>query len=218
MAGTENGVGSGTTSYTVLANPDTTPRTGTVTIAGLTFTVMQAGVPCEFAIEPRGKLFGQTAEESSFEIETSPECEWTASTTQDWIFVTTEEGIGSGEVSYGVRDNLTGSPREGTISVGGLTFTIVQDGGTLGDCIYVLNPTSSSFNVTGGKGTFQIITEERCAWEAVPQVNWITVTSQVVGIGTSTVSYNVKPNSGVGGRSGVILVGGQAFKVKQKGN
>jgi hypothetical protein len=37
------GTGNGTVSYSVAANPSTSPRTGTVTIAGQTFTVTQAG-------------------------------------------------------------------------------------------------------------------------------------------------------------------------------
>jgi hypothetical protein len=98
-----------------------------------------------------------------------------------------------------------------------LSFTIVQDGGTLGDCVYVLNPTSTTFTAAGGKGTVQVFTEERCAWEAVPQVNWITISSEVVGIGTSTISYDVKPNPLTTGRAGIVLIGGQSFKVKQKG-
>jgi glucose/arabinose dehydrogenase len=39
----QGGAGNGTVAYTVGANPDTLPRTGTMTIAGRTFTVEQAG-------------------------------------------------------------------------------------------------------------------------------------------------------------------------------
>ena len=216
--GTEDGTGSGSASYTVAANPDTTPRTGHITIANQVFTVMQEGAPCMFAIEPRGKLFTETGEEDDFLLTTAAGCAWSVSTTQDWIFINSA-GTGSGPttVSYGVRDNVTGSPRQGTIKVGVLSFTIVQDGGTLADCVYVLNPSSNAFSAAGGKGTVQILTEERCAWEAAPQVNWITISSEVVGIGTSTISYDVKPNSMPTGRAGIVLIGGQQFKVKQKG-
>jgi hypothetical protein len=121
-------------------------------------------------------------------------------------------------VAYGVRDNFTGVPRQGAITAAGLTFTVVQDGGTIGDCVYVLNPSSAVFNSAGGNGSIQIFTEQRCAWEATTSESWITLTSQIVGIGTSTVTYNVKPNPGVSGRAGVIVIGGQSFRVKQKGN
>ncbi len=43
--GQTGGTGSGSVGYTVAANPDSTPHSGTLTIAGQTFTVTQAGVP-----------------------------------------------------------------------------------------------------------------------------------------------------------------------------
>ena len=219
VAGTGTGVGNGAWSYTVEANPGSTARTGTVTTGGQTFTVMQAGVPCTFAVEPTGRLFGETGSESSFNVITPSGCEWSPSTTDDWVFITSEEsGTGPGVVSYGVRDNTTGSPRQGSITVGGVSFTIVQDGGTLGDCVYVLNPLSANFNAGGGTGSIQLSTEERCAWEATTAESWITITSQVVGIGNGTVTYSINSNPGPGGRAGIITIGGQQFKVKQKGS
>lgn len=209
----------GSIDYAVDANVSSIPRTGTVTIAGLTFTLMQAGEPCTFSIEPTGKLFGEAGSEASFTVTTVTECNWTTSTADDWIFITSEaSGTGPRVVSYGVRDNFTGSPRQATITVGGLAFTIVQGGGTPGGCVYVLNPSSAVFNSAGGNGSVQIVTEASCAWGATTNVNWITLTSQIVGIGASTVTYNVNPNPGVSGRGGVIVIGGQSFKVKQKGN
>src|SRR5204862_92088 len=47
-----SGSGNGTVSYSVAANTGTTSRTGTMTIAGQTFTVTQAGAPCTFSILP----------------------------------------------------------------------------------------------------------------------------------------------------------------------
>ena len=41
-----SGTGNGAVSYTVTANESTSPRTGTIAIAGQTFTVNQAGVTC----------------------------------------------------------------------------------------------------------------------------------------------------------------------------
>jgi hypothetical protein len=217
--GSGTGDGNGSVGYAVEANSGTIPRTGTITIAGQTFTVMQAGVPCAFSLTPTGKLFGVVGNESSFAVTTSAGCAWTSSTTDSWIFITSEgSATGSGVVTYGVRDNFSGVPRQGTITVAGLTFTIVQDGGLLGGCVYVLNPSSSVFNSPGGNGSVQILTQGGCAWEATTNVNWITLTSQIVGIGTSTVTYNVKPNPDISGRGGVIVIGGQSFRVKQKGN
>ena len=47
-----NGTGNGTVTYSVGANTGSASRTGTLTIAGSTFTVTQAGAPCTFTISP----------------------------------------------------------------------------------------------------------------------------------------------------------------------
>ena len=211
-----NGSGSGSFNYSVEPNPGG-PRTGTVTIAGQTFTVMQGGTSCLFSIAPTGKLFAPTGSESSIAVTASAGCGWSASTVESWIIITSEgSGMGPGTVTYAVRDNPGTSPRQGVITVAGLSFTVVQDGGTLGDCVYLLNPTSASFNAAGGNGNIQINTEERCAWEATTNASWITFTSNVVGINAGSVGYHVAANPGPGGRSGVITIAGRTFNVKQK--
>jgi Putative binding domain, N-terminal len=214
-----SGTASGSFDYAVAPNPLMTPRTGTITVATETLTVMQAaGTGCQFVIEPTGKLFVQERSESSFEVTTAAGCQWSVSTTDSWIFITSAVNFtGPGTVTYGVTDNATTVPRQGTIMAAGLSFTVVQDGGTLGDSTYVLTPSSASFSAAGGNGSLLVNTEQRCAWEAAVNVNWITFTSQIVGIGTRTVTYNVTPNSGSSGRVGVITIGGRTFKVKQKG-
>jgi uncharacterized repeat protein (TIGR01451 family) len=217
--GTSSGFGNGSVDYSVEANSSNMQRTGTITIAGLTFTVMQAGVPCTFSIEPTGKLFAARGSESSFMVTAPDGCNWTVSTTDAWIFITSGgSATGSGLVTYGVRDNFTNVPRQGAITAAGRTFIVVQDGASAGNCVYVLNPSSAVFNGAGGSGSIQILTGEQCAWEATTDANWITLSSQIVGIGTSTVTYNVKPNPGESGRAGVIAIGGQSFRVKQKAN
>lgn len=219
VAGTEVGSGNGSASYTVEANAETSSRMGTVTIAGLTFTVMQAGLSCEFSLEPRGRLFTQAGGEDTLTITTPAVCDWTASPNENWIFITSGgSGTGPGVVSYGVRDNLTGLPRQGSITVAGLSFTIVQGGGASDGCVYVLDPSSIIFGSAGGQGNVQIMTGAECAWEAKSSAAWITVTSQIVGIGPSTVTYDVEPNPGMGGRAGTIVIGGQSLKIKQTGN
>ena len=213
------GTGSGSFDYSVAPNPLPTPRTGTITVATETFTVMQDSAGgCQFVIEPTGKLFTQFGSESSFAMTTEASCEWNTSTNDSWILITSpQSSTGSGTVTYAVRDNMTGVPRQGSIMAGGQSFTVVQDGGTLSDCVYVLTPSSAVFNASGGNGSIQVNTEERCAWDATVNVNWISFTSQIVGIGTRTVTYHVNANPSAGGRAGLITIAGKTFKVKQKG-
>jgi hypothetical protein len=210
--------GSGTASYAVEANTGASSRMGTITVAGQTFTVTQAGTSCTFSIAPTGKLFVHTGGEGSIAVATSAACNWTASTIEPWITITSgAAGTGNGVVTYVVRDNPSTSPRQGAITVAGLSFTVMQGGTTLDICTFSLNPTSASFTPAGGGGSISINTGAGCAWEATTNVNWITVTSNIIGIGASTVTYTVAANAGAG-RSGIITIGKQTFRVKQKGN
>ena len=53
VAGT--GSGNGTFNYTVQANPDSGPRTGTVTVGSATFTVTQNPASCLFTLSPAAR-------------------------------------------------------------------------------------------------------------------------------------------------------------------
>jgi len=213
-------MGSGTTSYTVAANPSSLTRMGTISVANQTFTVTQTGLPCTFAVAPTSALFSEQGTDSAFTISCPDECHWMAVPSASWIMLTGEtEGAGPATVQYAVRDNLTRRARQGTITAGGQTLTIVQDGGIMGDCLYVFNPTSAAYSASGGDGSILVISEERCAWGAtVNYPEWVTFTSTFVGIGTGTITYHVAPNPNNSGRSAVVIIAGQIFAIKQKGS
>jgi uncharacterized repeat protein (TIGR01451 family) len=215
---TGNGAsGNGSFSYTVLANPDSVPRTGTITVASSSFTVMQAAAPCVFTLSATGKLMDLVGSESSFDLIGPNGCNWSATVSDEWIGITTaDNGSGPATIGFFVRDNPDPSPRQGSITVGGQTFTIVQDSTATPDCSFQITPTVAAYNVAGGSGSFQIIAEERCPWEAASGASWVQVTGQVVGIGTQVITYHVDANPAAG-RATTIRIGGQTFRVKQKG-
>jgi len=122
-----SGTGLGTVAYTVAGNPSTSPRTGTTTIAGIIFTVRQAGSGCNAALSPTSASAPSTASTSSLSVVVATGCSWTATSTVGWITITAgASGSGSGTVTYAVAANTTGSARAGTLTVFGLTFTITQ--------------------------------------------------------------------------------------------
>jgi hypothetical protein len=145
-------------------------------------------------------------------------CNWTATDSAGWIYITSKDtGTGNGVVTFEARENFTGSARAATITISGLTQIQVQDGGLGDDCDYSISPAFQSFSSTGGTGSVQVLTAERCAWQAVATASWITITSSQVGIGNGTVTFAVAPNPG-SGRDGSIVIAGKAFAVKQKGS
>jgi hypothetical protein len=81
-------------------------------------------------------------------------------------------------------------------------------------CSYSINPTSQSFVSAGGSGTVAVTTTNGCAWTAVSNATWITVTGGAAGTGNGTVSFRAAANAG-GARSGTITIAGQTFTVSE---
>jgi len=74
-----NGSGNGSVSFSVASNPNTSSRTGTITIGGQTFTVTQAASTCSFAISPTSQSIPASGGTGTVSVTTSSNCSWTAS-------------------------------------------------------------------------------------------------------------------------------------------
>ena len=113
-------------------------------------------------------------------------CNWSVANDLDWIIITSAlSGSGNSTVTYEVRENFTGSPRMGTFSIAGRTLTVIQDSDIAGDCTYAISPTSGTISSGGGSGQITVTAGANCAWQAVSNVNWITITSGGIGMATA---------------------------------
>ncbi len=122
-----NGTGSGTVNYSVAVNNGAS-RSGTITVAGQTFTVNQSAAGCSFNISPNGQGFGPGGGSDSISVMAGAGCLWTAVSNNSWIFITSgSSGNGNGTVNYSVGMNF-GPDRIGSITVAGQTFIVVQAG------------------------------------------------------------------------------------------
>ena len=176
-------------------------------------------VSCGYGVSPSIAFFAMNGGAGSVNVfAASSACAWFAAATENWItIVSSDNGNGNGAVDFEVRENFTGSARQGNIKIADQLFTIVQDGGLGDDCQYSISPMFQSFPAQGGSGSVNVFAAERCAWQAVSNANWITITAGSVGIGNGSVSYSVAANPGASGRSTTINIGGHLFAVKQKG-
>jgi len=126
-----SGTGNGTVNYSVSANTSSSLRTGTIIIAGQTFTVYQSGVSCTYSIFPTTQSFGASEGTESVSVLTQSSCAWTATSNETWITITSgNSGTGNGTVNYSVSANTGSSLRTGTIIIAGQTFTVAQDAPT----------------------------------------------------------------------------------------
>ena len=118
-----SGSGSGTVRYRV-SDFNGNSRTGTMTIAGLTFTVTQ--VRCSATLAPVTQQVSALGGVFTVSLTTQTGCQWQAVESLNWVNVLSpNNGTGSATVSYTVSANLAGA-RTGTISVAGATLTINQ--------------------------------------------------------------------------------------------
>ncbi len=121
-----SGSGNGTVSYSVTANQSTSQRTGTMTIAGQTFTVTQDGAACSYNISPTSNSVSAAAAAGSVTVTATPGCAWTATSNASFITVPPgTSGTDNGTVNYSVSAN-SGPQRSGTLTIAGQTFTVTQ--------------------------------------------------------------------------------------------
>ncbi|MBN2282430.1 MAG: hypothetical protein JXO48_00910, partial [Deltaproteobacteria bacterium] len=147
-----SGTGNGTVQYLVASNTSSIPRTGTLTIAGETFTVDQEGIPCVYAVNPAGKLYDSSGGTGSVDVTTPADCPWTAVSNDAWITITAgSSGAGDGTVNYSVDVNGTARCRMGTMTIAGETFTVDQSG---------VNGGNWSDNFNGGSQQSWIVLDE----------------------------------------------------------
>jgi hypothetical protein len=120
------GSGSGAVTFLVAPNPGP-PRTGTLTIAGSTFTVSQATVPCFYSIGPRQQFIGPDGGTGGATISAGPTCPWSAEPNAAWIaMIGLSSGIGDGRAVFLILPNF-GDARIGTVTIAGQTYTVYQD-------------------------------------------------------------------------------------------
>jgi len=121
-----SGAGPAQITYTVAANQGPV-RSGTITVAGQTFTVTQAS-QCTWVMAPPSHEFTATGGAGNILIIVSGACTWTAVSNADWIqLIAGASGAGNGLVQFVAAPN-PGGARSGTLTIAGQSY-IVNEGG-----------------------------------------------------------------------------------------
>ncbi|MBI4877352.1 MAG: hypothetical protein HY822_22220 [Acidobacteria bacterium] len=205
-----SGTGNGDVAFTAAANPTPNQRSGTITIGGQTFTVIQEGTACTYSIAPRSADFPAAGGGGTIDVTSA--CNWSASSNRTWILITGgASGTGNGSVTYTVSANNSVQPRSGIVTAAGQTFNVTQNGVA---CTVTLSGKAASLPVQGGSGTFAVTGTSGCDWSATTDASWLKVTWAAAG-GSGTVYYTGDPNAAPGARTAQINVAGQYFAVEQ---
>ena len=202
-----SGTGNGTVAYDVQSLSGA-PRTGTVLVAGLRFSITQSE-NCAYTVSPTSYSPGPAGGSTSVTVTTNGGCPWTAASNVPWATITQgSSGTGAGTVQIAVE--AANGPRSGTVLVAGQVVTITQTAG----CSFVVAPLTQSFSSQGGSGSATIDTSASCAWSVSSNVPWITLTTATSGSGPGAFGFSVDPLSGPA-RSGTISVAGAQVTVTQ---
>ena len=215
LSGATSGTGNGTVPYSVAANPSTSPRSGTLTVAGQTYTVTQAALSCTYSVSPTSQSVAASGGTGSTGITAPAGCAWTGvSNNTSWLTVTSgASGSGNGTVAFSAAANPTTGQRSGTLTIGGRTFTVNQAAAA---CTYSISPTSQSLAAGGGTGSATVTAGAGCAWTGVSNnTSWLTVTSGASGSGGGTVAFSATANPNGTQRGGTLTIAGQTFSVTQ---
>ncbi len=215
----ESGTGAATITYSVDANPSSTPRTGTLTIGARTFTVTQAGSnpsSCRLYLDGATGWFGGAGGKGRVIVTMNQTpCSWEASSDSDWISITSPASFSaSGSVLYTVAPSGPGWNRVGHLTVAGQTVTITQ----LGDCSYTVDVASVPAPWWGTQAAVSLTASQpNCGWTSYSDQNWAGQYPQS-GTGSATIQYTIYPSANTGGRSANLYVGGNTVEVIQDPN
>jgi hypothetical protein len=166
---------------------------------------------CLALVFPEERRLGSAVVSDSFAVTTAAGCAWIAFSQAPWIALTSPNVVaGAGEVQFTLEPNASGAPRAGTLNIAGKDVIVVQAAATA--CEYEISPASENFFMVGGVGRINVFTRDDCAWTAVSNVGWVSLSNDK-GTGEGVVSYTVESNRTGRQRSGTITVAGQTFVV-----
>ena len=148
------------------------------------------------------------------DVSTGAGCAWTVTSSLSWVTLWSAGGSGSGTAPFEVQANSSTSGRTGTLTIGGQTLTLSQDGAPAPTCSYSLSPASANLPAAGGNASFVVTAGTGCAWTAATSQSWVTLTG-ASGTGNGSVSVAVAANTATATRSATVTVQGQTFTVTQ---
>lgn len=211
-----SGTGGGTVTYAVSANSLSSSRSGTMSIAEITYTVTQAGVTCAYSLGSTSSTVVAAGATKTVAVTASAtDCDWTASSASSWITINSATGTGSGTVSYTVAENTSSEDRTGVMTIAGVSYTVTQKGVT---CAYTVDPTSAAATSSGGSGTVTVTTNATdCDWTATSAPAWITISSGASGAGSGSVAYTVNATTSSIDRTGYMTIAGTKVGITQSG-
>lgn len=208
-----NATGNGTISLTAAGNSSASSRRARVTVGGSTAIVTQSGTVCTYSLLSPGTALPAAATSGSVNVVTATGCVWTSNSNASWISITGSGTSGAGTVDFAATANSSATPRSGTLTVAGQTYSVTQSGVP---CSYALSLASAAIPADGvNNNTFSVVAGAAgCSAPAASFASWITVSTTYSGL-NGTVTYSAAANPSGTSRTGIIKIAGQSFLLTQ---
>jgi len=93
-------------------------------------TLTVDGGPCSYLISPSAQTFSELGQVGTVQVTAGAGCAWFAASESYWLNILSSAmpGSGSGTVAYSLGRNAGSNARTGTLSIAGMTFTVIQTG------------------------------------------------------------------------------------------
>jgi uncharacterized protein (TIGR03437 family) len=116
-------------SFSVAANPSPEARSGQIRAGDQTFTVVQTGRNCTFAVTPEALSIPGRGGRATATVAGDKGCRWEPSKDQAWLSIDSWSSIdGTGSVTVSAKANPEPRPRTATLVVGGRAVAVTQGG------------------------------------------------------------------------------------------
>ncbi|MDZ4802075.1 MAG: SBBP repeat-containing protein [Bryobacteraceae bacterium] len=121
------GAANGSFTVTATSNSGAPPRSGSITVGGVTLPVTQASA-CTYGLSSSSTSVGSGTTTGTVNVIPSiGTCAWTAASSQPWATITSAtSGTGTSAVNFSVGINPLPAERIATLTIGGQTYTITQ--------------------------------------------------------------------------------------------
>ena len=213
------GVGEQRVIYNVAPWNEVSTRSGTITAAGCTFTVIQTGRWMKSVVaEPGGAAVAgrppylverdYLSHVIAVTVNALAATQWDVEVDGMWISVVDAgSGHGGGNVSIAINENPSWLARSGTVRIGTEVLTIHQSGRPSSALDFDISPENTTASVKGANALISVTATPDLPWTAQSQANWLTIMpSFQSGAGAGNVVYAASPNPTMAARTGAIRV------------
>ena len=209
------GTGSGVVTLTASASVSTQARTTTVSVAGRSVSVTQAGQTPTFTVSSDRWSVGAEGGTQTLALQAShADAPWMARSSSSWLSVLPDSGVGSGAVVLTTLPTSSSQSRTATVLVAGRTIVVTQAGGTP---TFTVEPTAWDVGAGGGVRQVRLVSAlVDSVWSASASPSWLTV-SPKNGAGSSTITLRAENTNSSQARVGEVMVAGKRIVVAQEG-